>query len=611
MPSALGWLLVLGALFLLFELFTSQNGSGRHAIPYSAFKEQVRQGHVKAVTLVGNTIRVELDRARNIADVGSVEHFKTIRPPVEDPGLMPLLEKQDVKIGASPPQRGWLQAMSIALLPWLLLLALFVYLGRRFRQQAGQGAAHDVFGMGKSRARRFKKTKVSTTFEDVAGLSSAKAELQEVVDFLKNPGPYRELGAAVPRGTLLMGPPGTGKTLLARAVAGEADVPFFSIGGSEFIEMFVGVGAARVRDLFKEAKRAAPSIVYIDEVDSIGRARGTGLGGGHDEREQTLNQILAEMDGFEPSEAVMVLAGTNRPDVLDSALMRPGRFDRKLVLDLPRRDARRQILEVHVRQMKLEPTLNLDSIAETTIGFSGADLKNLANEAAMLAARRGATSIAQADFELARDKILMGPERDEALGPEERERVAHHEAGHALVAALTPRADALRKVTILPRGHALGATEQMPREERNNISQSELEARLAVLMGGRGAEQLVYGELTSGAAEDLKQATRLARKMVTQLGMSKRLGASSFRYGEEHVFLGKEMAAQRRDFSEYTARLIDEEVLRIVTEAEERAARCLAAHQEELEALARTLMAHETIDAETVGQVLRTRHAAE
>ena len=427
-----------------------------------------------------------------------------------------------------------------------------------------------------------------------------------MIDFLRDPRRYRKLGAKLPRGVLLKGPPGTGKTLLARAVAGEAEVPFFSISGSEFIETFVGVGAARVRGMFEEAKKEAPSVIFIDEIDSIGRSRGTGLGGGHDEREQTLNQILSEMDGFSGREAVIVMAATNRPDVLDPALLRPGRFDRKVDLELPRREARRAILKVHTREVPLSDDVDLDDIASATATFSGADLENLVNEAALLAGRDGATTVTPDHFERARDVIVLGHPRERLIDDDERRRVARHEAGHALLAALLPKADALRKVTIMPRGHALGATEQIPDEDRLNRSRGCFLDRLTVMLGGRCSERVIYDEVSSGAADDLARATDLARQMVTRFGMSDRLGPASFRHGDEHVFLGKELG-QSRNFSEHTAELIDAEIQEILAECEKRALRILEEHAETLRTIADRLLERETLESEEIEALIGER----
>jgi cell division protease FtsH len=470
--------------------------------------------------------------------------------------------------------------------------------------KAGPGGG--LFGFGQSRAKRFNVTSATRiSFDDVAGVDSAKRDLQEIVECLKDPQRFRKLGAKIPKGILLMGPPGTGKTMLAKALAGEAGVPFYSISGSEFVEMFVGVGAARVRDMFESARKDAPSVVFIDEIDSVGRMRGTGLGGGNDEREQTLNQILGEMDGFDPHEAVVVLAATNRPDVLDPALLRPGRFDRKVVLDLPGKDARRKILQVHVREVPLADDVDLGRVAARTVGFSGADLENLVNEAALQAARGNKERVDMDDFSNARDKIVLGAEREALASEDEKKLVAYHESGHALAATLLPHADPLDKVTIIPHGLALGATEQMPEEDLHNLRQSYLVDRIAVMLAGRAAERVVFGEVSSGAESDLKLATRLARRMVSQWGMSERLGAAAFPRGEEHIFLGREMV-QQRDFSEQTAQLIDDEVRALISDCEQRVTALLEQHRPQLDALAKALLEHETLGADEVAALLGT-----
>ncbi|WP_258868992.1 ATP-dependent zinc metalloprotease FtsH [Alkalilimnicola ehrlichii] len=457
--------------------------------------------------------------------------------------------------------------------------------------------------MARSKARRFEAERPDITMDDVAGSDHAKEDLKEIIDYLKAPSRYQSLGASIPKGVLMMGPPGTGKTLMAKAIAGEANVPFFSISGSEFIEMFVGVGAARVRDLFAKAKEEAPAIIFIDEIDSIGRSRGTGVGGGHDEREQTLNQILNEMDGFEKHQTVIVLAATNRPDVLDPALMRPGRFDRKITLDQPHKKAREAILRVHTRRIPLADNVDLSKLATRTIGFSGADLENLANEAALLAGRQRNQQVSMEHFDNARDKIVLGAEREGSLSETDKRVVAYHESGHALISALLPNTDPLDKVTILPRGRALGVTEQTPEEERYNVRYSYLRDRIAVMLGGRAAERLIFNETSTGAESDLEQATALARRMVSRWGMNKRLGPVAFRRGEDHVFLGREIN-QPPDFSEHTARMIDEEIVRLLGEIDEQVANLLQEHRAKLEALAQALLAHETLDAEAIQATL-------
>ncbi len=594
------WLLVL-LLIGAYWLSLQDGATAQEVIPYTAFKEAVRQDRVAEVTIRGQEVTGTLVAERNDEPA---QVFSTTIPPIEDSALMELLESRNVIVQVEPEGTPWWQQMLIALLPWLLIFFLIFWVIRRMQDRMAAGSRGDgMFGFGKSKAKRFRKEMTNITFDDIAGLENAKKDLHEIVDYLKEPDRYRSLGAKIPKGILLMGPPGTGKTLLAKGVAGEADVPFFSISGSEFIEMFVGVGAARVRDLFESAKKESPSIIFIDELDSVGRARGTGLGGGHDEREQTLNQILSEMDGFEPHQAVVVLAATNRPDVLDKALMRPGRFDRKVTLELPRRPARRKIFEVHTRRVPLANDVDLDVLAARTVGFSGADIENLVNEAALLAGRDRRHDVDMQTFSNARDKIVLGVERDTFSSEEERRVVAYHESGHALMARLLPHADPLDKVTIIPRGQALGVTEQTPEEDRLNLRRSYLLDRIGVMLGGRVSEQVVFGEESTGAESDLKQATYVARRMVSNWGMSARIGPIAFRRGEEHVFLGREMA-QERDYSEHTAELIDEEVRRIIVESEERVRGLMEDHRSDLDKLAQALVEKEILDSADIDRLL-------
>ncbi len=602
---ALAWI---GALFGLYWLWM---GSHVEATPepltYTAFKQDVRAGKVEAVTLRGDrltgTVRAPPSPAAQSKDQApTASRFSTILPPMGDPKLLDLLDSHGVVVRAESEQVSWWLRALIGLLPWLLIIGIFWYASAQMRRRMAAGTS-GIFGFGKSRAKRFVIRDLKVTFEDVAGLENAKRDLAEIVGYLKDPARYRKLGAKIPRGVLLMGPPGTGKTLLARAVAGEASVPFFSISASEFVEMFVGVGASRVRNMFDGAKREAPAIIFVDEIDSVGRARGAGIGGGHDEREQTLNQILSEMDGFAPHEAVVVLAATNRPDVLDSALLRPGRFDRKVTLDLPDRRARRAILEIHARHVPLATDVDLDRLAALTVGLAGADLENLVNEGALLAARDGARQVTMAALLNARDKAVFGDRRELIISGDEKRLIAYHEAGHALVASLLPKADPLDKVTIIPRGRALGATEQIPDQDRHHLRESYLNGRITVMLAGRAAEQVVFGETSSGAEEDLQQATRLARRMVTQWGMSERLGPIALRRGEEHVFLRRELA-QPRDYSESTAEIIDEEVSRRVGHLAAAATDILRRHRAQLEAVARALLANETLDREAIENVI-------
>jgi cell division protease FtsH len=594
---AVVWLIVLA----LVIPARSPNGVD---LSYSEFKQQVRAGNVTEVTVRGSVVTGTFKEAYRVAGkpkAPAYTRFSTVLPSFQDPELLKLLEQHRVTIRAEQDHRSWLGPLLISMLPWLLIIGLLWYSSRRM--QAGFGGPGGLFGFAKSKAKQYRKTKSEVRFADVAGLENAKKDLQEIIAYMKDPSRFRELGVDLPRGILLMGPPGTGKTLLARAVAGEADVPFFSISGSEFIEMFVGVGASRVRDMFNDAKQAAPAIIFIDEIDSVGRIRGAGLGGGHDEREQTLNQILAEMDGFAPHESVVVMAATNRPDVLDPALIRPGRFDRQITLDLPQKQARLAMLRLHTQHVPLAEDVDLANLAARTVGFSGADLKNLVNEAGLLAGRRGKHRVDADDFDQARDKITLGSEREEPLSDEEKQLVAYHEAGHALVARLLPGTDPLQKVTIIPRGLSLGATEQIPAKDRYNLGRQYLLKRLAIMLGGRAAVKLTFGDITSGASNDLQQATQLARHMVCQWGMSERLGAVAFRRGEEHVFLGREMA-QQKDFSEHTARLIDEEIRALVHDMEAKATKLLEQHRDKLDTLAKALLHYETLEVEDIDRLL-------
>ena len=602
------WKYIIFFIFLWFAIsYLSQFFSEKSVeLPYSGFKQQVMNENVKKIIIQGDQINGDF-KSVYISDKDSVKYkkFYSIIPNIDDPELIGLLEKHNVIIEAKSEDNSWLWYILILILPWVLIIGYFIFMRKRLQGKMkdfmGQGSG--LFGIGKSKAKRYKRSESSVTFEDVAGLINPKKDLQEIIDYLKDPEKYKRIGADIPKGILLMGPPGTGKTLLARATAGEAGVPFYSISGSEFIEMFVGVGASRVRDLFENAKKEAPAIIFIDEIDSVGRARGTGLGGGHDEREQTLNQILSEMDGFEPNQSVVVIAATNRPDVLDSALIRPGRFDRQITLDLPQKNARKKILEIHSHHIPLDNDVDLENLSARTISFSGADIKNLVNEAALLAGRKSKSKVGMEDFEEARDKILLGAERDEKVGENEKKLVAYHEAGHALIAKFLSNTDPLQKVTIIPRGRALGVTEQIPAEDRYNLKKEYLLNRISVMLGGRASEKLVFDDISNGAANDLKQVSILARKMVCQWGMSDKLGPVYFKKGEEHMFLGKEIA-QAKDYSESTAKIIDEEVQKIVTDMEKKAIDTLKKHRIELDALAHALLENETMEKEEIDWLL-------
>ena len=584
--------------FFVYYIFIDLNQTKSILIPYSQFKQEIAEKKVESVTF-------KLDEIHGKylgTDAGKTNRFKTIIPAIPDADLLPLLENNKITVVAlSQADPKWLQVL-LGVLPWLLIMAFFIYSSRMLQNRMGGGRG-GLFSFSKSNARLFEGSDNQLGYDDVAGVEGAKQDLQEIIDFLKQPEKFRSVGAKMPRGILLMGPPGTGKTLLAKATAFEAKVPFFSISGSEFIEMYVGVGASRVRDMFKEARKRAPALIFIDEIDSVGRVRGTGLGGGNDEREQTLNQILAEMDGFSGHEAVVVLAATNRPDVLDPALLRPGRFDRKVMLELPQQTARVDILKVHSRKVPLSEDVDLTEVARMTVGFSGADLANLVNEAALFAARDNSTSVTRIHFNQAHDKVMMGSERKDLLNPTERKRTAVHESGHAILALKLPHADPLRQVSIIPRGMALGTTEQLPEEDRHNYAQAYVETRLAVMLGGRCAEKIILGDVSSGAANDLEQVTRLAKMMITQWGMSEVLGPVHFRTGAEHPFLGYELT-QEKDFSEATAREIDEEVRRIVGQAELQAISALTTYKEQLEVLVAELLKTETLDKPAIDQLL-------
>ncbi|MBU2952670.1 ATP-dependent zinc metalloprotease FtsH [Marinobacter sp. F3R08] len=607
-PNQFAFLWLSAAIFLMV-LWLQESGQPRmQDLAYSEFKTAVMNEQVAEVTLKEEAITgLFTDSGTSAFSSDTVNQsgktsFQTIRPPMEDPSLLNLLEEHDVIIRATPSGLPWWQELIQGFLPWILILALMFWFWGAAQKRMTQGGG--PFDFSRSKARKARKETSTTTLDDVAGIESAKREIAEIIDFLKSPEKYQGLGAVMPKGVLLVGPPGTGKTLLARAIAGEAEVPFYSISASEFIEMFVGVGAARVRDMFKEARKDAPALIFIDELDAIGRSRGAGLGGGHDEREQTLNQILTEMDGFEAHENVLVLAATNRPDVLDSALLRPGRFDRKITLDRPHKEARTAILEVHVRKVPLASDVDLEQLAARTIGFSGADLKNLVNEAALTAARENLHEVNAHCFELARDRIILGEERDTKLTPQEREAVAYHECGHAIMAYYMPNADPLTKLTIIPHGMAMGVTEQTPREDHYTFTESYLKDRIKVMLGGRCSEKLIYGEVSTGAQNDLKEATALIRKMIGQWGMSEKIGPLGLSIGEDHVFLGREMGMPR-EFSEKMAEMIDGEIQSQLLALEKTTLDFLTEHRNQLKALAKAVLKHETLSAEDVEDILR------
>ncbi len=587
------WLLVVLLGLFVFNVYYKPKKQYDTVI-FSDFMKAVQANEVQSVTIQGKNI---------FGLFKDGKEFKSYAP--DDPDLVKGLREHSVKITAKPDEEGgfW-QNMIISWLPMLLLIGVWIFFMRQM--QAGGGKA---MAFGKSRARLVNGKENKVTFRDVAGIDEAKEELQEIIDFLVDPKKFTKLGGRIPKGVLLVGPPGTGKTLLARAIAGEADVPFFSISGSDFVEMFVGVGASRVRDLFTQGKKNAPCIIFIDEIDAVGRHRGAGLGGGHDEREQTLNQLLVEMDGFESNEGVIVMAATNRPDVLDPALLRPGRFDRQIIVHIPDVKGREAILGVHSRKTVVSGNIDLSVIARGTPGFSGADLENLVNEAALIAARRGKAEIEMEDFEHAKDKVLMGVERRSMIIPfEERRNAAYHEAGHALVAKMIPGSDPIHKVTIIPRGRALGITQQLPIDERHTYSKSYLLDNITILLGGRVAEKLVLNHETTGAGNDIERATEIARKMVCEWGMSETLGTLSFGRNEEPIFLGREIG-RHRDFSEDTAQQIDKELRKIVSDCYERAQGIVLQEMESLHAIAGKLLEKEALDGQEIDAIIEETHA--
>jgi cell division protease FtsH len=573
------WIALITVSAILINYY-SFGKSQRVEVTYTEFIEQLEGDNVHNATIMNRRVEGEFKVEILKSVKGKSEKFKKywMLLPMDDPEpFVKRLEAKGVPISAKEEGVNWTNLI-LGFAPWILILVFFwIFM---FRQM--QSGPKGIFSFGKSRAKLLAEDKPKLTFHDVAGAEEAKSELEEVIEFLRDPGRFQKLGGKIPKGVLLLGPPGTGKTLLARAVAGEAGVPFFSMSGSDFVEMFVGVGASRVRDLFEQGKRSAPCIIFIDEIDAVGRHRGAGLGGGHDEREQTLNQLLVEMDGFESNEGVILLAATNRPDVLDPALLRPGRFDRQVVVDSPDVRGREGILRVHTRKIPVAPDVDLQVLARGTPGLSGADIANMVNEAALLAARRGHDNVTMIDFEDSKDKVMMGTERRSlVITEEEKKTTAYHEAGHALVGKLTPGADPVHKVTIIPRGMALGITHFLPIDEKHTHSKSYLEARLVYTMGGRVAEKLVFNRLTTGAGNDLERSTALARKMVCEWGMSERLGPLTYGKKQEEIFLGREIA-QHRDYSEETAQMIDAEIKRIVTEAELKATELLADNMDRL-----------------------------
>jgi cell division protease FtsH len=588
LKSLLFWMVLVVVGVLIWNFSTAFQTRDR-TITFSDFVRQLDEGQIQKVTLTGNDI---------LGTTKSGERFRTYAPPQYE-GLGNKLLERNVEVSAKEPATSPWATVLYAWAPILLMIGFWIFFMRQM-----QSGGNKALSFGKSRAKLSSSSQKKVTFKDVAGVDEAKEELQEIIEFLREPQKFQKLGGRIPKGVLLMGPPGTGKTLLARAVAGEANVPFFSISGSDFVEMFVGVGASRVRDLFEQGKKNAPCIIFIDEIDAVGRHRGAGLGGGHDEREQTLNQLLVEMDGFESNEGVILVAATNRPDVLDPALLRPGRFDRRIVVNRPDVKGREGILSVHTKKIPLADDVDIHVLARGTSGFSGADLANLVNEAALNAARYNKKTVSMADFEFAKDKVLMGAERRSMIISDEEKKVtAIHEAGHALLTVVLPHADPIHKVTIIPRGMALGVTQQLPLDDRHNYSREYLEDQIAILLGGRIAEEITNGQLTTGAGNDIERATELARRMVCEWGMSEALGPLTFGKKEEQIFLGREIA-QRQDYSEDTAIRIDQEVKRFVMDNYARARRIIEEKRAVLNRIAEELLVREVLDGEQVRRIV-------
>ena len=602
--TSLVWVMIIISAIFMSNLFTDQAGN-EVEIQYSEYRTFLNNGLITKARIIDEVFYGELSEPQTIVNsrgIGkSIKRFR-LKLPFIDRDVMDSWDQSGVDYSFKQKSIDWTGYL-LNMLPWIAILAFWIFLMRRM--QGGGGGMKSIFNFGKSKAKIWTSDMPKVDFSHVAGCVEAKEELTEIVDFLKRPKRYQKLGAKIPRGVLLVGQPGTGKTLLARAVAGEANVAFFSLSGADFVEMFVGVGASRVRDLFEQGKQNQPCIIFIDELDAVGRQRGAGLGGGHDEREQTLNALLVEMDGFESNHDIILMAATNRPDVLDAALLRPGRFDRQIVVDVPDLNGRLGILKVHTKKILINKRkVNLEAIAKGTPGMVGADLENMVNEAALLAARKKKRSVEMSDFEEAKDKVMMGVQRKSVvLSDDEKKTTAYHEAGHTLVAARTKGADPVHKVTIIPRGRALGVTMQLPIDEKHGYSKEYVEGRLAILMGGRAAEELIFDELTTGAGNDIEQATKIARKMVCEWGMSDVLGPMTFGKKNEEIFLGREIQSHR-DYSEVTARMIDEEVVRVVRKAQSTANQILKDNVEQLHNLAKALLEHETIDGDEVVAVM-------
>jgi cell division protease FtsH len=595
-------------LVFLFNTVFSPKETPRYDITYTEFVSQLEASNIKSLVIDKLNVQGELKDKISIPHQGQKESlgvvlFRSSLPIFQGDDLLKKLREKNVPVTVKPEEKPSLfEQLLIGVLPWVLIVGIWIWYMKRSQQF--KGGPGGLFSFGASKAKLFDATKPKVTFADVAGMENVKTEMRETIEFLKDPSKFRRLGANVPKGVLLVGAPGTGKTLLARATAGEAGVPFFSISASEFIEMFVGVGASRVRDMFTKARAQQPSIIFIDEIDSVGRTRGAGLGGGHDEREQTLNQLLSEMDGFEPHEEVIIIAATNRPDVLDPALLRPGRFDRRIVIDRPGSKERKAILEVHVKDKVLAADVDLDTVAKGTPGLTGADLENLANEAALIAVRRNREKITMAEFEEARDVVLMGSVREETINVLEKKITAYHESGHALVAHFLPNTDPIHKISIIPRGMAMGVTQLLPEEDRHYYPKEYLMNRLGVALGGRVAEKMIFNDTSSGAQNDIKEATGLAEKMIAQWGMSDKIGPVNLGRGEEHPFLGRELAMPNRH-SEEMSWLIDQEIQKLMLDAEAMAKKILIKNKQSLVALAETLIKEETLDREAVEKIIK------
>ncbi len=594
---------------LIWSQYFAPSGPQQYDVSYTRFIDQLNAGNIKSVSIKKLQVTGEFIKGVDITYPGekkpvTVKDFRTYLPSFQGEGLLAELEKKNVTITVEPEEgRSLFWQFVIGILPWVVIIGVWMLIMRRAQHQI-QGGPGGLFTFGASKAKLFDAKKPSVTFRDVAGMDNVKQELRETIEYLKDPSRYAQIGAKVPKGVLLVGPPGTGKTLLARATAGEAGVPFYSISASEFIEMFVGVGASRVRDMFQKAKSSHPSIIFIDEIDAVGRTRGAGLGGGHDEREQTLNQLLSEMDGFDPHEEVIVIAATNRPDVLDPALLRPGRFDRHIVVDRPGWKERKAILQIHVRDKIMSDDVDLETIAKGTPGMTGADLENLANEAALVALRKKKEKVEMSDFEEAKDIILMGSEREETISDFEKKITAYHEAGHTLVARELPGTDPIYKVSIIPRGMAMGVTQLLPEEDRHYYPKAYLVNRLCVALGGRNAEKLVFNDVSSGAQNDLKEATSLAEKMVAQWGMSDKVGPVNLGRGEEHPFLGRELSMPKR-YSEEMAWIMDQEIQKLINEADAKAQEILAGNRQVLDALAEALMKEEVLEKGQIEKIIK------